>query len=96
VLPEETFKFKRRRNHNNTPQSILLIITNFIVVSLGVTFCSTPKHIHWFFWVIGGLLAVYNVYTVRRNVHEFNKPTTIAYGISVVVLVALVFILKSR
>lgn len=96
MLPEETFKFKRRRNHNNTPQSILLIIANFIVISLGITLCATPQHINWFFWIIVGLLAAYNVYIIRRYRDEFNKPTIIAYSISVAVLVALFFVLRAK
>lgn len=95
MIPEEIFK--RRRNHNNTPESILLIITNYIVVSVGLAFCSNKGHIHWFFWVIIAFLAWYNYYTIRRNTEEYAaRATKIAYIISLVILVAVFFLFKAN
>jgi uncharacterized membrane protein YfcA len=95
MIPEEIFK--RRRNHNNTPESILLIITNYIVVSVGVALFSNHKHINWFFWVIIALLAWYNFYTIRRNREEYgNRATAIAYIISLGILVAVFFLFKAN
>jgi hypothetical protein len=92
MIPEEVFK--RRRRHNNTPESILLIITNFIVVFAADTLFSSDHHIHWFFWVVIGVLAVYNIFTIRKNYEVFNRIDVIAYSISILVMVALVFILQ--
>jgi cell division protein FtsW (lipid II flippase) len=92
ILPEEVYK--RRRRHNNTPESILLIIANYIVVSIGITLFTDSNHVHWFFWVIMGLLALYNFFTIRRNLEEFNKITIIAYVISLLVLVAVFFLYR--
>ena len=87
--------FKRRKGHNNTPQSILLIITNFIVTLADVTLFAGGKHIHWFFWVIVFLLAVYNFFVIRRNIEEFNSKIVLgSYIVSILVLIALFFILK--
>ena len=92
MIPDEVFK--RRPGHNNTPESILLIIANFIVVSVANALCVSDHHIHWFFWIIIGLLAVYNFFTIRKNYEEYNKMTIIAYIVSLVVLIALVFVLQ--
>ena len=95
MIPEEIFK--RRRNHNNTPESILLIITNYIVVSVSLALFSNHDHINWFFWVIIAFLAWYNFYTIRRNREEYaNRATTIAYIISLAVLVVIFFLFKAN
>ncbi len=93
MIPEEIFK--RRRNHNNTPESILLIITNFIVLSVAVTLFADRNHINWFFWVVLAVLAVYNYYTIRRNQDEYsNRITVIAYLVSLVVLILVFFLFR--
>ena len=94
MIPEEVFK--RRRRHNNTPESVLLIIANFIVVSVSLTLFTRKDHVGWFFWVVIGLLAVYNFFTIRRNREEYNKITIIAYVISMIVLCVLFFLLKGK
>jgi heme O synthase-like polyprenyltransferase len=94
MIPEEVFK--RRRRHNNTPESILLIIANFIVVSISLALFTAKHHVGWFFWVVIGLLAVYNFFTIRRNREEYNKITIIAYLISIIVLCLLFFLLKGK
>lgn len=92
MVPEELFK--RRPQHNNTPENIMLIISNCIVVSVGAAMCISNHHIHWFFWVIVGLLALYNVYSIRRNYEEYNKASIIAYVISLVAITGLVLVLQ--
>jgi hypothetical protein len=92
MIPEEVFK--RRPRHNNTPQSILLIIVNFIVISCDATLFVHKEGIHWFFWVILAVLAVYNFFTIRKNIEDFNRISIIAYVVSIVVIAVLVFLLK--
>ncbi|MDB5131622.1 MAG: hypothetical protein JWR02_1371 [Mucilaginibacter sp.] len=92
MIPEEIFK--RRRNHNNTPESLLLVIANYIVVSIDVALFTDRKHINWFFWVVLTFLALYNYYTIRRNHEEYNRITIIAYLISLVVLVLVFFLFR--
>ena len=94
MIPQEVFK--RRQRHNNTPQSILLILANFIVVFADATLFTNQGNINWFFWVVIALLAAYNVYTIRRNREEFNKITLIIYIASLVVLAGAVFLLKGQ
>lgn len=95
MIPEEIFK--RRRNHNNTPESILLLITNYIVVSVGLAIFAGNNHINWFFWVIIAFLAWYNFYTIRRNSEEYaTRATRIAYAISLVILVVVFFLFKEN
>jgi len=94
MIPEEVFK--RRRRHNNTPESSLLIIANFIVVSISLTLFTSKNHVGWFFWVVVGLLALYNFFTIRRNREEYNKITIIAYIISLIVLCLSFFLLKGK
>jgi cell division protein FtsW (lipid II flippase) len=92
MIPEEIFK--RRRNHNNTPESVLLIIANYIVFFASLTLFTSRNHVNWFFWVVLGCLALYNFFTIRRNREEYNRVTTIAYLGSLVVLVAVFFIFR--
>lgn len=93
MIPEEIFK--RRPRHNNTPASVLLIITNFIVTSAAMMICVNKDHVGWFFWVIEAFLAIYNVYTIRRNREEFaNRSIIISYSLSLVILIAVFFLLK--
>jgi hypothetical protein len=94
MIPEELFK--RRRNHNNTPESTLLIIANYIVVCIAFALFTGHNHISAFFWVVLTFLAWYNYYTIRRNREEYNKVTIIAYIISLVVLFLLYFVFRSQ
>ena len=82
--------FKRRRQHNNTPESIKLIIANFIVVSAADMLFSDHEHLYWFFWVVIGFLAVYNFFTIRKNYEIFSKVDKIAYLASIPILILLV------
>lgn len=94
AIPEELFK--RRSQHNNTPQSFFLITVNYVVVCLAVSFFAKCDHIHWFFWVCLGLLAVYNFFNIRRNRSEYNKIQIIAYLLSLAGLVLLAILLKVK
>jgi hypothetical protein len=83
--------FKRR--HFGTPESFTLITTNYIVVAVGLAIFKNSHHkIHWFFWVIIGLLAIYNAFSLRKNWSEFNKVGFIAYIIGVAGIGLLYFI----
>jgi len=94
LIPEEVFK--RRRRHNNTPEPVLLIIANFIVIPLAVTLFTNKHHINWFFWVAAGLLALYNFFTIRKNHEEFTKPIIIAYAVSIVILIVVFFLFRGQ
>jgi hypothetical protein len=75
--------FKRR--HYGTPESFTLIATNYIVVAVGLAITTNSKHqIHWFCWVIVGLLAVYNIFCLYKYREEYNKITIISYIISII------------
>ena len=95
IIPEEVFK--RRRQHNNTPESTLLIIANFIVVAIATSLFADKNHVSWFFWVVIGLLAVYNFFTIRKNREEFfTKAAIIAYVISIATLVGVFFLYTKK
>ncbi len=74
MIPEELYK--RRRRHDNTPPSILLIITNYIVTTILFTSINFTS---WFFYVVLAGLALYNYYTIRRNLEEYTRVNTIIY-----------------
>ena len=93
-LPDEVFK--RRRNHNNTPESILLILANYIVVFAASTLFADKKHINPFFWVVIAALAAYNFFTIRRNREEFQGAILISYIASTVILIGVFFLLKNN
>jgi len=80
MLPEELYK--RRRNHNNTPQSLLLIITNCVVLAVLIQLYTRCTPINTFFWIVIGVLAIYNFFTIRRNREEYNKLNILIYILS--------------
>ncbi len=69
--------FKRR--HFDTPASTTIITTNYVVVAGGLAICSSHHHIHWFFWVIFGLLAAFNAFSLYKNWEEYDKVSLTAY-----------------
>jgi hypothetical protein len=87
MLPDEVYK--RRPNHNNTPEYITLIIANFIVLAVATQLFAGCSKIGTFFWVIMGGLAVYNFFSVRKYREDFHKPQIIAYILSVIIMVIL-------
>ena len=89
MIPEELYK--RRHRHDNTPSYITLIIANYIVLFVSTSLLASCNSIHWFFWVISGFLAVYNFYTIRRNLEEYTKAIIIVYLASMVILAAVLF-----
>ena len=91
MLPEEVYK----RRHYGTPQSFFLIIVNYVVLVLAMEFFATCIKINWFFWVVTGLLAVYNVFKIRREREEYDRTRIIAYVISLAGLLLLFFVLRS-
>ena len=90
MIPEELYK--RRPRHNNTPESTLLILANFIVIGVATSLFTSKNHIGWFFWIVVALLAVYNFFTIRKNREEFTKPAIIAYSLSIVILIGVVIL----
>lgn len=85
--------FKRRPEHKSTPEAIKLIIANFIVISAGEALCFSPHHIGWFFWIIVGGLAVYNFFSLRKNLEVYSKTDKITYLVSTIVIAALVVLI---
>ncbi|HEY0245808.1 MAG TPA: hypothetical protein VGC01_09615 [Mucilaginibacter sp.] len=93
MIPEELYK--RRRNHNNTPKSMLLILANYVTILVSTSLFTSCTHINQFFWVIVAGLVIYNFFNIRRFHEEYNKITIIAYIISIVVLIALFILFRS-
>ncbi len=92
MLPEEVFK----RRHRGTPESFSLIIVNTIILALiGPGFIKC-HHIGLVFWIGLAGLALYNIYTVRRNRENFDKAAMIAYILSVVVFAVIIILLATR
>ena len=68
------------RRHFGNPQIFNVIVTNYAVVFFGLAiFVNAQHHINWFFWVVMGLLAAYNVFSIYRHREEINKVSIIAY-----------------
>jgi len=88
--------FNRRQNHNNTPESITLIITNVIVFIVATQIFANCTKISTFYWVVMGALGVYNFFNIRKYREDYGKPQVIAYVISIIVLIAMFFLLRSR
>ena len=70
--PEIVFK-----DRNYSQQALVSLITaNYIVFAIGVQACVSCAHVHWFLWVIVAGLALYNYYTIKRNIDEFQERKT--------------------
>lgn len=91
MLPEEVYK----RRHFGTPQSFFLIMANYIVLVLAIQFFAMCAAISLYFWISMALLAAYNVYKIRREREEYDKPRIIAYAISLAGLVLMFFVFRS-
>lgn len=85
--------FARRRRHNNTPKYVLLIIANYVVCC---TLLTLDPKFNWFFFLTVGLLAIYNYFTIRRNIEEYTKPVVISYVVSIIVLIMLFILAHSQ
>jgi len=92
MLPEEVYK----RRHYGTPQSMLLIVANFTVLTVTISLFAAGKHVNWFFWVSMGLLALYNFFNIRKDREEYTKPRIIAYVLSVLLMVILFIIFRLK
>jgi len=94
MLPDEVYK--RRPNHNNTPESITLIIANFIVFAVATQLFVSATKIHTFFWVVIGALAVYNFFNIRKYREDYSKTQVIAYVLSLIIMVIFFFVMRGR
>ncbi len=90
MIPEELYK--RRRRHDNTPATMVLIITNYIVATILFTSVSATS---WFFAVVMAGLIMYNIYTIRRNRDEITRINIIAYTIGWAGIVLLYFVTRN-
>lgn len=92
MIPGKVFK----RRHFGTPQSVSLIVTNYIVTVIALQAFAMCTHISQYFWVVIGLLAVYNFFQIRKNIEVFDRKNLIVYGISLVLLLAVFFLLRTK
>lgn len=83
--------FNPRRGHRNTPPTLLLIISNYIVTSVLFTVTTT---VNWFFCAVLIGLAWYNVYTIRRNRDEITRVNIIIYFISFAGIIGLYIVAR--
>ena len=90
MIPEELYK--RRRRHDNTPATMVLIITNYIVATILFTSISASS---WFFYVVLAGLVWYNFYTIRRNRDEITRVNIIAYVVGWAGIVLLYFVTRN-
>jgi len=83
--PNELFK----RRHYGTPQSVMLLLTDYLVFGICSTLFASDKTISWFFWVCIGVLAGYNFFNIRKDREEYNRFRIIAYVVSVLLMVGM-------
>jgi len=93
MLPEELYK----RRHFGTPETLILIMVNYVVMAVAIEIFAMCDKINWFFWVIVAGLALYNYYTIRRNRYEYNRNNIIGYVASIagILLMFILFRLKA-
>ncbi|CAN5286784.1 hypothetical protein BH09BAC6_BH09BAC6_02000 [soil metagenome] len=94
MIPEEVYK--RRRNHNNTPESILLIIANLAVFAVATELFAACAKINSIYWYILGALAIYNFFNIRKYREDYARVHVIAYIISIAGIVLMFFLLRAR
>ena len=88
--PNELFK----RRHYGTPQSVLLIITNFIVFGAATSIFVSPKSVYWFYWVVIGILAIHNYFNIRKDREEYDRMRIIAYVFTLALMVVMFFLFR--
>jgi len=94
MIPEELYK--RRRAHNNTPTSVMLILTNCIVLAVLLSMFSLCNTINNFFWVALAVLALYNAYDIRRNREEYQRLNIIIYAVSIILMAFLLYYMSTH
>jgi hypothetical protein len=67
-----------------------------VVFAISTQLFAMCTKINTFFWVILGVLAVYNFFTIRKNREEYDRVHTIAYILSVAGLVLLFFVFRTK
>lgn len=91
MLPNNLYK----RRHYGTPGSFYLMGTNYVVLAMAIQMFAACTTIGWGFWVVMGLLVLYNIYKIRRDREEYDKIRIIAYIISVVGMVIMFFLFRN-
>ena len=94
MLPEEVYK--RRPNHNNTSESVILIVANYIVFTVALQLFASCAQIGTFFWVVLGALALYNFFSIRKYREDYGKAQVIAYVVSLAGMILLFILLRNR
>lgn len=92
MVPKELFK----RRHFGTPESVSLIVVNYIVTIIDIQAFAMCTRINWFFWAVIGLLAAYNFFQIRKNMEVFDRKNLIVFGISLILLLAVFFLLRTK
>jgi hypothetical protein len=83
-----------QRRHFGNPQIFNVIVTNYAIVFFGLSIFDSSHHkIHWFFWVVMGVLAAYNVFSIYKHREEITLYSIIAYiiGLCGLPLIAFMF-----
>lgn len=88
--PEDLFK----RRHYGTPQSTLLIVANYVVFAVDISLFGSSATINSFFWIVLGVLAIYNFTNIRKDREQYNRIRIIAYAISLVMMAGLFILLR--
>ncbi|MFB9842171.1 hypothetical protein [Mucilaginibacter ginsenosidivorans] len=69
-----------RRRHFGNPAVFNILVTNYVVAAFGLAIFVNSQHkLYWFFWVVMGGVAVYNVFALYKNREELDKVSVIAY-----------------
>ncbi len=92
MIPEEIYK----RRHFGTPESVSLIVINYIVTVIDIQVFAMCTPIKWYFWAVLGLLAIYNFYKIRNDRETFGRKNLIVYGISLMLLLVVFFLLRTK
>lgn len=92
MLPDDLYK----RRHYGTPQSILLIMANYVVFAVACSISASCGPIGWFFWVAMGSLVIYNFFNIRKDREEYNRARIIAYVLSILLMVVMFVLLRIK
>jgi hypothetical protein len=92
MLPDDLYK----RRHYGTPQSILLIMANYVVFAVATSVFASSDTINPFFWIVMGVLAIYNFTNIRKDREQYNRIRIIAYVISLALLVLMFILLRIK
>jgi len=71
-------------------------MANYVVFAVATSLFASSDTINIFFWIVMGVLAIYNFANIRKDREQYNRIRIIAYAISLALMVVLFILLRIK